>query len=253
MKRNLIQERTGQPGRLMLRRRLFQPPGDAEAGDVAGLTRKVWKIEGAERLALVRLPKKTDGAPLIFGFHGHGGTAQYAARRFRLHALWPEAIVVYPQGLATVTSRDPKGERAGWNMAPFASNRDLRLFDEMLKTARGEWKSDEKRAYVMGHSNGGGFTFLLWGERGETFAALSPVAAGGARLIAGAKPCPLLQIGAKNDDIVPFSTQQAAFDAARRVNGSAAPSEFVTHENRHAFPADAPEKIVGFFKKHAKK
>ena len=46
-----------------------------------------------------------------------GGTMNFAARRFRLHELWPEAVVVYPQGLATKTPRDPAGKRGRPNAA----------------------------------------------------------------------------------------------------------------------------------------
>jgi len=56
--------------------------------------------------------------PVVLVFHGHGGTARYAARTFALHRHWPEAIVVYPQGLNTPGRRtDPEGRRPGWQHA----------------------------------------------------------------------------------------------------------------------------------------
>ena len=39
----------------------------------ATLTNMEWTIDGATRRALVHLPARTDGAPIIFAFHGHGG------------------------------------------------------------------------------------------------------------------------------------------------------------------------------------
>ncbi len=222
------------------------------AAGAAQLKEVEWKVEGATRRALVHFPAKTNGAPIIFGFHGHGGTSSFSARRWRLHELWPEAIVVYPQGLPTKTPRDPEGARAGWLMLPGATNRDLKFFDAMLQTARRDWQVNTNRVYVTGHSNGGGFTYLLWGTRGEALAAVAPVAAGGGRLLLLAKPCPVLHIAGKNDTIVDFTTQERAVEAAKKVNGTNAPVEFIVHNGGHTYPADASAKIVAFFKQHAR-
>jgi polyhydroxybutyrate depolymerase len=224
-----------------------------EVANAAALTNIACNIDGTTRRALVHLSAGTNGAPVIFAFHGHGGTMNFAARKFRLHELWPEAVVVYPQGLPTRTPRDLEGTRAGWLMLPGPSNKDLKFFDAMLETARRDWKTDPKRVYVTGHSNGGGFTYLLWGTRGDTLAAVAPVAAGGAHLIRQAKPCPVLHIAGKNDLIVDFKNQERAVEAARRVNATNAPVEFVVHNGGHVYPDDAPEKIVAFFKQHARK
>ena len=62
-----------------------------------------WKIDGVAREALIYLPsnRSETALPVVFGFHGHGGTMRQAARSFRLHEVWPEAIVVYMQGVPT--------------------------------------------------------------------------------------------------------------------------------------------------------
>ncbi len=222
----------------------------------ADLATKTWKINGVERAALVHLPEKTQGAPVIFAFHGHGGNSRNSARKMHLEALWPEAIVVYPQGLATKTQRDPMGSKPGWMMAGggFIKNRDLEFFDALLATAKTEWKSDDRRVFATGHSNGAGFVYYLWGQRPETFAALAPVAGGGARQLSSAKPCPLLAIGAKNDPIVNWeTTQQPAIDAAKKLNGETCPVEVVMHNQGHSYPNSAPEKTIAFFKKFTRK
>jgi polyhydroxybutyrate depolymerase len=225
-------------------------PGVANA---AALTNMAWDIDGTTRRALVHLPTGTNRAPIILAFHGHGGTMDFAARKFRLHELWPEAVVVYPQGLATKTPRDLEGTRAGWLMLPTTNNKDLKFFDAMLETARRDWHINTNRVYVSGHSNGGGFTYLLLGTRGDALAAVAPVAAGGAQLLRQAKPCPVLHIAGKNDLIVDFKNQERAVEAARRINTTNAPVEFVVHNGGHAYPDDASEKIVAFFKQHARK
>lgn len=62
---------------------------------------ETFTIEASQRRAIVYAnarPPVRSGAPVVFVFHGHGGTAQNVARRFRIHELWPEATVVYMQG-----------------------------------------------------------------------------------------------------------------------------------------------------------
>src|SRR5262245_40801632 len=69
---------------------------------VPGLTRETWTVDGVERTALVATPRTSaPHQPLVLVFHGHGGTSANAARTFRIHELWPEAVVIYPQGLPT--------------------------------------------------------------------------------------------------------------------------------------------------------
>ena len=77
---------------------------------------------------------------------------------------------------------------------------------------------DEKRIYSTGHSNGGGFTYLLWAARGDRFAAFAPSAAAAPRLMAQLKPKPVLHIAGENDPLVKFGWQKATMDALRQLN-----------------------------------
>ena len=130
------------------------------------LTRMEWKVDGVAREALVYAPAtaKTDPSPVVFAFHGHGGTMKYAANKFAYHKHWPEAIVVYMQGLNTPGAlTDPEGKLPGWQKTfGDQGDRDLKFFDAVLATLKKDYKVDEKRIYATGHSNGGGFTYLLW-------------------------------------------------------------------------------------------
>ena len=90
---------------------------------ISGVARAVepqiigWNIEGEKRAAIVYPPAVQDKrtkAPLIFVFHGHGDNAWFATEQFPFQQLWPEAIVVFPQGLPRASSTDPRGERRGW-------------------------------------------------------------------------------------------------------------------------------------------
>ena len=107
--------------------------------------RRVWQIEGVEREAIVHLPTGAPHpCPVILAFHGHGGRAQSVQRSMHFQDEWPEAVVVYPQGLATKTARDPAGARAGWQNRPGENDdRDLKLVDQIMASLRASgWVDD---------------------------------------------------------------------------------------------------------------
>ncbi len=233
-----------------------------------------WTIEGLEREALIFPSTKdsTEGAPLVFGFHGHGGGAQQAARSFRLHEEWPEAVVIYMQGIPTPGRlTDPEGKKNGWqSSAGILEDRDLKFFDAVLKTAKEKQKIDETRIYSTGHSNGGGFTYLLWAERPGVFAAMAPSAAAGLKSATKLTPKPALHLASPDDPLVKYSWQEQMIAHVKTLNGCSAegtkwaegcleyPSEtgsplvVFLHDGGHKYPARGPALIVKFFKEHAK-
>src|SRR3954469_21316070 len=156
---------------------------------------RTWDVDGVKREALVYTPaKKTEGKlPLVFDFHGHGGTARHAAWTHRFQEDWPEAVVVYMQGLNTPGKlTDPEGKKSGWQSGPAdQQDRDLHFFDAVLASMKKDYSIDENRIYATGHSNGGAFTYLLWAKRGETFAAFAPVAAAAGLYFVEAKAKPV--------------------------------------------------------------
>jgi polyhydroxybutyrate depolymerase len=237
-------------------------------------TSRIFDVDGEKREAIVYAPaKKSDeAAPLVFGWHGHGGTAKHAAGVFRIHQLWPEAVVIYAQGLPTPGKFDPEGTRAGWQKSVGdQKDRDLKFFDVMLEAARKDFKIDHTRINSTGHSNGGGFTYLLWAARGETFAAFAPSAAGPGRALTKAAAKPVLHVSGEKDTTVPFENQKRAVGLVRNHNGCAAEGKewgkggtlypgkdgadviFLTHPGDHKYPSTAPEQIVAFFKQYPKK
>ena len=59
-----------------------------------GLERKELTVDGVAREGLVYLPAAASNTPcpVVFIFHGHGGTAAHAAKSFCIHKLWSEAM-----------------------------------------------------------------------------------------------------------------------------------------------------------------
>ena len=231
-----------------------------------------------KREALVFAPAKaTDSPPLVFAFHGHGGTMRQASRSLAIHDHWPEAVVVYPQGVPTPGQlTDPDGKKSGWQSAAGnQGDRDLKFFDELLKAVKKDYTTDSKRVYCTGHSNGGGFTYLLWAKRGDVFAAVAPSAAAATRYASELKPKPCLHVTGEADPLVKPAMQKRTTDAVRKVNGCAAdgkewakggdlvgtiyestggtPFVALVGPGTHTFPADASKLIVKFFREHEKK
>lgn len=234
---------------------------------------RIWKVDGVEREAMLFSPPTTSfKSPLIFAFHGHGGTMRQAARAFGYQNLWPEAIVVYMQGLPTPGAiTDPEGKKNGWQKTSGDRNdRDLKFFDAVLASLKKERAIDEKRIFAAGHSNGGAFTFLLWAERGATFAAFAPASATASWSMTKLRPKPAIQFGGENDKLVRYASQIRTMDYVRKLNGceaagkewaksgsltgtlypSKAGTPFVAliSPGGHQFPAEAPPLIVKFFK-----
>src|SRR5205807_6459299 len=115
---------------------------------------------------------------------------------------------------------DPDGKRPGWQFTPTdQGERDLKFFDEMLRTVRKDYKVDEKRVYATGHSNGGRFTYVLWAARGETFAAVAPSGSPAGRLFKDLKPKPCLHLAGETDPLVKYDGQKLTMEQVRNING----------------------------------
>lgn len=215
-------------------------------------------VDGVERTALVHLPEAArsggpepgEPAPLVLAFHGHGGRATGFARQFGLHREWPEAIVAYPQGLPTPSRLvDPQGKRSGWqNRAGDQGDRDLALFDALLERVESEAAVDADRIHVTGHSNGGGFTYLLLEERAAVLASVSPSASGKGRGSGGkaSREVAVLHAGSPRDRLVRWTWQEAAIRGLRRARdcGEGEPWELDPRVTR--FPAEKGADVLLF-------
>jgi polyhydroxybutyrate depolymerase len=226
-----------------------------------------WQINGETRGALVYPPTKTlpgGKAPLVFSFHGHGDTAENY-QTTELHLAFPEAIVVYPQG-----SPSPRDKYPGWQTEKGQDNdRDLRLVDVALASLRQKYAVDDSRIYSVGFSNGANFTYLLWAERPNVFAAFAAVAGRLRPSVQLKEPKPLVHIAGMRDQQIAYADQLAAIETARHVNGvsgkgrscgdgctlyeSAAGAPVMTwiHAGGHEYPDGTSELITKFFREHA--
>lgn len=186
-----------------------------------GFVEQSWTVEGVTRTALVRIPKEAKGPlAVVFCWHGHGGRAAQAAGRWGYEQADATSILVFPQGLPTVSPLvDKEGRMPGWQTALGGEgDRDVKLFDAMLADLRKTQSVDDRRIYSMGHSNGAAFSYLLWQARPTVLAAIGSVAGSLRSEAKELPPLPVIHVAGENDPLVKFAWQQATFAAVRRFN-----------------------------------
>ncbi len=233
---------------------------------------KEWFIKGFRRQAGLYVPATipTEGVPVVIVWHGFNNLIEnFMTNVFNMHTAWPEAMVIYPQGLVIEPGTDKNG--TGWSTG--STSTDLDLLDSMLITLKKEYHIDESRIYTAGFSNGAMFSYYLWEKRGDVFAAFGPVAGfsyNPDKLV----PKPFIQVAGKNDTTVPYSIQVSCVDnLLTRFNCSSIGTKFnnaqyctefksdtyeglsvVTyyHPNAHVVPSGAEDQITAFFKQHQK-
>jgi polyhydroxybutyrate depolymerase len=206
-------------------------------------------VGGEMRQAFVYAPSSSPAGaklPVVLAFHGRGDTIrdfQYV----NLHVAWRDAVVVYLQAL------DREGY-PGWQTERGQDgDRDLKLVDATLATLRKKYAIDDDRVYATGFSNGAGFTYLLWAERPGVFAAFAVVAGRLRPSVTLTEPRPLYAVGGERDPQISIADQRAAIRAATAANGDRAPVETWIHSGGHSFPRGTSERIVEFFKNHARR
>jgi len=230
------------------------------------------EVNGVKRKFEVFGPtKKSKNPPIVFGFHGHGGTMQKAASQFQIQENWPEAVAVYMQGIDTPSGSDPKGTEPGWQTNPDDKNgRDLKFFDAAYDKLQQRFDFDKDRCYAMGFSNGANFTFVLWSQRRHKLAAVAEAAGTASDESRPLKPLPAFLIAGRADDRCKFPKQQdnikycrgvegipphgnpTVTNGVRHFDGSEADLNVYIHPGGHMWPMEIDGPVVRFFKNHHK-
>jgi len=234
---------------------------------------QVWTIDNVKREALICIPSvhNHNPYPLIFVFHSHGDYVQQASQTYPIYKYYPEAIVIYMQCLPTPNKLiDAQGLHTGWQAHPKDQNsRDLKFFDAVLLSTGSQYHIDPKRIYALGHSDGGMFVYLLWGQRGQIFAAYSISEALPSPDYGFLQPTPVLCIAGRNDNLVKFEWQQLMIDklldsnhclAGHLVGGNLTlydssinmPVMTYIHLGGHIYPPESIALSASFFKAYPK-
>ncbi len=224
------------------------------------------EIEDTKRTAIVyEATLRNKSGPVIFVFHGFTGSAKQAAFSYKMHEEWPEATVVYPQGLNV----ELLGRKApGWQIAEgMYENRDLKFFDSLLKKLSSDFKVDKSNVFTCGMSNGAIFSYLLISERGKQLKGAAPVGGFAPLSFKGAPAVPILIIHGKTDPLIGINLAENSRDRAIENNKTSKQTSewqpgylkyeiqkngkdviWYAHEGGHVWPQGATKSIVKFFK-----
>jgi polyhydroxybutyrate depolymerase len=158
-------------------------------------------------------PKAGATVPLVFFFHGAGGTAQQASRTYgwaekaekeHFFAVFPEGLPARPDGVGgfLLNPRIWRDQRAGVKTSGVD---DVHFFEELLKRIEDILPVDTHRIYVTGFSNGAGMTFTLGSHFSDRIAAIAPVSSQSfVCLDSLARPLPVYYLAGTADPLIPY-------------------------------------------------
>jgi len=151
--------------------------------------------------------------PLVFFFHGAGGTAYQASRTYgwaekaqkeHFFAVFPEGMPVRPNEEAAFILNPHiwRDERPG---LPVRNVNDVHFFDVLLGKLQATLPIDPRRIYVTGFSNGAGMTFTLGSHYSDRIAAIAPVSSQSfASIDSLARPLPVYYLTGTADPLIPY-------------------------------------------------
>lgn len=156
---------------------------EAVGGNPGEWTESSMKVGAVERWYRIYRPRSLQpGAPTVLLLHGGTQSMRklFAARAGGTRA-WPDLadregfLLVVPNGTNAETG-DTRGDKQNWNDLRPADERqsdadDVRFIRQLLDHAASLHRTDPRRVYVTGASNGGMMTYRLLIEAPERFAA----------------------------------------------------------------------------------
>lgn len=145
--------------------------GCEKSGAKGYQTKQTVTVNGQSRTYDVFVPENASAAlPLVFVFHGDGGTGANIRSSFKLEeAANGGAIFVYPDGRNKTWDLDTKA----------SDNADYALVDAVIGAVAQNYCVDATRVFATGYSRGGFFTNQLGCFRGNLLRAIAPHAGGG--------------------------------------------------------------------------
>jgi len=178
--------------------------------------------------------------PIVFFFHGAGGSARQAAHTYgwaekadkeNFFAAFPEGLPLQPDsGGFFHVWRDERGNR------PMDLS-DVHFFEVLLGRLQATLPIDSHRIYVTGFSNGAGMTFTLGSHFSDRIAAIAPVSSQSfAKVNALARPLPVYYLTGTADPLIPyhggaFPPVQDSVDFWARLDGCPAQPQVVSDQN----------------------
>ena len=165
--------------------------------------------DGLNREYVLYIPDSYDGSvgvPLLFNFHGFGGSASDHMIDADMRSL-AEAdtfILVYPQGSCMNGS-------SHWNACPIGGDNkssadDFGFVEAMINEISSQYTIDLERVYAAGYSNGGMMAYGLANYKSELIAAVASVSGSMLDCIGPANhPMPVVHLHGTSDGVLPYN------------------------------------------------
>lgn len=138
------------------------------------ISKCTFTIDGRDRIYYMYIPDSLPkNAPLIFVFHGYGGSAKSMIDYSRMNQVADNNrfAVCYPQG---VYGEDKKNS---WNAG--YSNPDVddvKFLSSLARYLQEEYNLSSENTFATGMSNGADICYVLACKASESFSAIAPVA-----------------------------------------------------------------------------
>ena len=176
--------------------------------------------DGINREYILYVPNsydETSSTPILFNFHGFGGSAnQFISRAdMRAEAELNSFILVYPQG--SCLDGVPH-----WNPCPIdgdnkSSADDLGFFEAMVNEISSEYTLDMERIYAAGFSNGGMMAYGLANYKSDLIAAVASVSGSMLDCLeTPSHPMPVLHLHGTSDGVLPYNGD-ASFNSVQNT------------------------------------
>lgn len=181
---------------------------------------KTFEHDGVNREYILHIPASYDGStsvPLMFNFHGFGGTAsdQMAWADMRELANEYNFILVYPQGT-------PLDGVSHWNSALAGGDNkstadDFGFILALIENLSSTYSIDADRIYASGYSNGGFMSYSLVCYHSDIFAGIGAVSSTMLNDFKGdcnpTRPVPIISLNGTSDSVVPYEGGAAGYQA----------------------------------------
>ena len=161
------------------------------------------------RAYLIYVPDSYDGAsavPVLFNFHGFGGSASEFMNDADMRSLAESApfILVYPQGSCSEGS-------SHWNACPTGGDNksdadDFGFVEALINEISSQYAIDMKRIYTAGYSNGGMMAYGLANYKSDLIAAVASVSGAMLNCIGNTShPMPVIHLHGTSDSVIPYN------------------------------------------------
>ena len=164
--------------------------------------------DGIDREYIIYIPNSYDGTsavPLLFNFHGFGGSASQFINDadMRAEAEANSFILVYHQGSCL-------NGASHWNPCPIDGDNkstadDVGFVEAMISEISSQYNLDMERIYAAGYSNGGMMAYGLANYKSDLIAAVASVSGSMLDCLGDTShPMPVVHLHGTSDGVIPY-------------------------------------------------